>query len=251
VVGHEKARAPRAREQHLVAPREVAEVVRRDAPHGRALAVVGDALHRQREVVVPRALPVARARDGVQPHVVGPALRVDPRRDHADRSAPRAPERPCAEVEDEVPDVGLGPVGVGDAMVAATTARPPGARGDRPHVGVRGAPGRRHAPHARRGRRGDRATISSGTSSRAAVEVGARAGGARPSELLLEVPGARAPGATSRWRPWGRAGRQSPHALQRSKAIDDVVAPSWVIASRGQASSQVLQRMHTSGSMRC
>ncbi len=153
---------------------------------------------------MPRALPVARARDGVQPHVVGPPLRVDPGRDHPhalpfEHRKGRAPE-----VEDEVVDVGVARR-VGDAMVRGHHRAGRTLGGMQAHVGVRGAPRGRHTPHARRGHRGDRGDLVGHGVARGG-EVGLR-GELVPRELRREVPGRAhvAPGVDGARRAGGQA----------------------------------------------
>ena len=124
---------------------EVAEPVRRYAAHGLAVAIGRDALHRDREVVVPRALAVTRARDRVEPHVVGPAARVGAGRQDADRLPFEHRERRALEVEHDVTNVALG-VLVGEPVVADHGRDRRFFCGVEAHVGVRGRPRRRHGP---------------------------------------------------------------------------------------------------------
>jgi len=142
VVGHQEARAERPDHVHRVALREVAQVVRGDAAHRPPLVVLGDALHGERDVVVARALALARARDRVEARMVRSPLRVGAGRQDADRLALEHRERGLPEVEHDVADVGRRAF-AGEPVVAADR------RDGRPrgrvevHVGVRGRPRRR------------------------------------------------------------------------------------------------------------
>ena len=85
VVRHQEALAERANHLHAVALQIDTHVVRCDATNRLAVVVFGDALYRERNVVVVRTLAIARAGDGVLPRVVRPAMGIGAGRDDADR----------------------------------------------------------------------------------------------------------------------------------------------------------------------
>src|SRR5207247_4998726 len=106
MVRHQEARAERPHDFHLRSFRKVAQVIRRDALNPFAIVIVCYALHRERNVVVARALALARARDRVEPNVVRLAIRVGAGGYDADRLTFEHRKRGAAEVEDDVTDGG-------------------------------------------------------------------------------------------------------------------------------------------------
>ncbi len=105
MIRHQERRAIRADHLHLIALLQIAQEVRANAGDLLALVVFGDALHRQRQVVVVRPLAVARARDRIEPYVMRLAARIQARWDHAHRLAFEHRKRLVAEVEHDVADV--------------------------------------------------------------------------------------------------------------------------------------------------
>jgi hypothetical protein len=82
---------------------QVAEIVRRDAAHRRAVVILGDALHRERQVVVARPFALARACDRIEAR--GAVVRSHPFRRHDPDRLAFETGGGAAEVEDEMPDV--------------------------------------------------------------------------------------------------------------------------------------------------
>ena len=103
------------------------------------------ALDRQRDVVVARALAIARTRDRKQTNMMRLAVLIDARRKNAERLPFKDRERRRREVEDDMPDVGRRAIR-GQPIVA----RDGGDRGLRLRIEVdirmRCGPGRRGRP---------------------------------------------------------------------------------------------------------
>src|SRR5512135_1494965 len=117
VVRHQEARAVGTRDAQLVAALQVAQVVRGDAAHRRAVAIGGDSLHRERDVVVAGTFAVARAGDRIKAHVMRPAAGVRARHQYAERLPLEHREGAAAEIEQDVVYVAARVLG-GEAIIA-------------------------------------------------------------------------------------------------------------------------------------
>src|SRR5512135_2797300 len=117
VVRHQEARAVGTGDAQLVAALQVAQVVRGDAAHRRAVPIGGDSLHRERDVVVAGTFAVARAGDRVKAHVMRQAAGVRARHQYAERLPLEHREGAAAEIEHDVVDVAARVLG-GEAIIA-------------------------------------------------------------------------------------------------------------------------------------
>ena len=223
MVRHQERRAVRSDDPDLVALLQVAEVVGGDAADRLAVVVLGDALHRERDVVVARPLAFARARDRVEPHMMRPARRVGSRRHDADRLAFEHGKRGAAEIEHDVADVGRRAVG-GETVVAADGRDRRTRERVEVDVRVRGRPRRRHVAALARGRHGTDDGHFRGVLGLGARRDLALRGQAVPAELLGERVRPRTvdlPPVVDRA---GRARRDALVAGVALRRVDDVVA---------------------------
>lgn len=87
MVRHQETAAERSDDLYFVSNLEVAHIVRGHATNRFALVILKHALNGQRDVVVARALAVARASDGILARMMGATFSICPRRYDADRLA--------------------------------------------------------------------------------------------------------------------------------------------------------------------
>jgi hypothetical protein len=184
--------------------------------------ILGDSLHRQREIVVPRTLALARTRDRVEAHVVRPARRIVPGWNDADRLSFEHGKRRAAEIEHDVADI-----------ARRAIARQPvvaGDRGDRRlldrvevDVRMRRRPGRRRrAALARRRERRDPRDVGRQFGFRVGVDLALRRQ-AVPRELLFQRVGVLLLDLPPVVDGAGGAGRNALVAARALADVDDVV----------------------------
>ena len=144
VVGHQETGAKRADHLHRIAHLQITHVIGANAAHGLALVVFQHPLDGQRQVVVPRALTIARTGNRVLTGMVRPAIGVNAGRDDAHRLALEHRERHLAKVEHDVVGVVL-VANIGHPHIAGHRGGDAGLRRSgaiQVGVGVRGRPGR-------------------------------------------------------------------------------------------------------------
>ena len=223
MIRHQERRSVWPDDRHLVALGKIAKIIRGYATHRRAVMILGDALHGERQVVVARPLAIARARDRIETHVMRPAVGIGSRRNDADGLAFEHRKCRAAEIEHEVADVARSIVGRQSKVASDGADRRLGQRIEI-DVGMRGRPRWRHVAALARG--GDRPDARD-------VVRRFRAGVGRnfrlrrqavPRELLGDRIWIRAIDLAPVVDGAGRAGRDAFVAEIALRCVDDVVA---------------------------